>query len=147
MFCKQCNVEVTGSDKRVKFCSLSCSASFGNKNKYEDYIIKWKAGLVSGGKGDAMGHGTVSNYVRRYLFEKHDSKCTICGWSEINPYTNTIPLEVEHIDGNPMNHSEINLTLLCPNCHSLTSGHSSSKGNGRRYCREKYLKKSGNVHT
>ena len=37
-----------------------------------------------------------------------------------------------------MNHLEDNLTLLCPNCHSLTAGHSTSKGNGRRYYREKY---------
>ena len=40
-----------------------------------------------------------------------------------------------------MNHIESNLTLLCPNCHSLTAGHSTSKGNGRRYYREKYLNK------
>lgn len=38
----------------------------------------------------------------------------------MNPYTGTIPLEVEHIDGDAENNSEDNLTLLCPNCHSLT---------------------------
>ena len=35
---------------------------------------------------------------------------------------------------------EENLILLCPNCHSLKAGHSTSKGNGRRYYREKYHK-------
>ena len=33
---------------------------------------------------------------------------------------NPIPLELEHIDGNPHNHNLNNLTLLCPNCHALT---------------------------
>ncbi len=31
-----------------------------------------------------------------------------------------IPLELEHIDGDPANNSIDNLTLLCPNCHALT---------------------------
>ena len=39
-----------------------------------------------------------------------------------------------------LNHKEENLILLCPNCHSLTAGHSTSKGNGRRYYREQYHK-------
>lgn len=106
--------------------------------RYDEYIEKWKSGVVTGGKGDLQGHGKVSDHVRKYLFEKYDSKCTLCEWSETNPTTKSIPLEVEHIDGNSMNHSEENLTLLCPNCHSLTKGHSTSKGNGRRYYRQKY---------
>ena len=111
--------------------------------QYDEYIKLWKEGKVSGGKGDKAGHGFVSSHVRRYLFEKNESKCTECGWSETNQYTKTIPLEVEHIDGNPMNHKEENLTLLCPNCHSLTAGHSSAKGNGRRYYRQKYKEEVG----
>jgi 5-methylcytosine-specific restriction endonuclease McrA len=31
-----------------------------------------------------------------------------------------IPLELEHIDGNPNNNSLDNLSLLCPNCHAFT---------------------------
>lgn len=107
---------------------------------YEEYIQKWKNGEVSGGKGDEQGHGKVSDHVRKYLFKKYQNKCTLCNWSKTNEHTNSIPLEVEHIDGNSMNHLEINLTLLCPNCHSLTKGHSTSKGNGRRYYRQKYYK-------
>lgn len=38
-----------------------------------------------------------------------------------NIYTNNIPLEIEHIDGNYLNNKEENLILICPNCHSLTS--------------------------
>lgn len=107
---------------------------------YEEYIPLWKEGKVSGGKGDKNGHGIVSNHVRKYIFEKFECSCTRCKWSEKNEFTDSIPLEIDHIDGNPMNHKEENLDLLCPNCHSLTKGHSTSKGNGRRYYREKYHK-------
>lgn len=48
------------------------------------------------------------------------------------------PLEVEHIDGNFENNSEENLTLLCPNCYSLTPTYKgANKGNGRKE-RKKY---------
>ena len=33
--------------------------------------------------------------------------------------TGKVPVNVEHIDGKPNNSREGNLTLLCPNCHSL----------------------------
>jgi len=122
------------------FCSGKCAAIYSNNNRYEDYIREWKLGNVSGGKGVETGHGIVSNHVRKYIFKKYNNKCAKCGWSEINIFTNTTPLEIEHIDGDSTNHTEENLTLLCPNCHSLTAGHSTSKGNGRRYYREKYHK-------
>ena len=86
------------------------------------------------------GYGAVSQHVRKYLFIKNDNKCSKCGWSEINLFTNSIPLEIDHINGDSMNHLENNLNLLCPNCHSLTRGDSTSKGNGRRYYRQKYHK-------
>jgi hypothetical protein len=34
---------------------------------------------------------------------------------------NQIPLELEHIDGDKTNNQLNNLTILCPNCHALTS--------------------------
>ena len=80
----------------------------------------------------------MPNQLRRYIFEKFQNKCCICGWSEINPYTNTLPLEIDHIDGDYTNNSEENLRLLCPNCHSLTSTYKGANiGHGRKD-REKY---------
>jgi predicted HNH restriction endonuclease len=63
---------------------------------------------------------SLSLHIKRYLFELHDSKCQGCGWGVVNPYTNKVPLEVEHIDGDSQNNKFENLKLLCPNCHSLT---------------------------
>ena len=80
----------------------------------------------------------ISNYIKRYLFEKFHNKCCKCGWGETNSYTGNIPLEVEHKDGNYANNLEDNLELLCPNCHSLTETYKgANKGQGRKD-RKKY---------
>lgn len=115
---------------RLKYCSKKCRSDY----QYIKWVTDWKNGKESGLRGE---YG-VSYYLKKYLFLKYDSKCTICGWSQVNPFTGLIPLEVEHIDGNYLNNSEDNLTLLCPNCHSLTkTAKGSNRGNGRK-SRKKY---------
>lgn len=112
---------------RKKYCSTHCQHEY----EYQEYIRKWQAGEVSGTVGDNWLD--VSAHIRRYIFEKYNHKCAECGWSQINPYTGRLPLEVEHIDGDATNNKEENLTLLCPNCHSLTPTYrGANKGNGKR---------------
>ena len=60
-------------------------------------------------------------YLKTYLLKKYNYQCSECGWNKRNIYTGNILLEIEHIDGNYLNNVEDNLTVLCPNCHSLTS--------------------------
>lgn len=80
----------------------------------------------------------ISNHIRRYLFEKYNSKCQRCGWGEVNSFTKLVPLQVHHIDGNCINNNEDNLQLLCPNCHSLTDTYGSLNANSSRaYRRQK----------
>lgn len=125
-YCQNCNKEISIVNK---FCSIECDHEY----KYRDYITKWKAGEVDGQKGEY----SVSNYIKRYLIKKYNNQCQICGWNEVNKYTNKIPLEVHHIDGNYKNNSEDNLQLLCPNCHSLTNTYKAANKNGRKE-RSKY---------
>ena len=80
----------------------------------------------------------ISNHIRRYLFEKYNSKCQRCDWGEVNSFTKLVPLQVHHIDGNCTNNNEDNLQLLCPNCHSLTDTYGSLNANSSRtYRRQK----------
>lgn len=121
--CLHCNT-ILGSTQK-KYCSLICLQD----QKRQVYIERWKAGLEDGKRGELQ----ISNFIRKYLFDKFGGKCTICGWCEVNPCTGKVPLDVEHIDGNPYNNREDNLTLICPNCHSLTCSYKSlNKGKGRK---------------
>lgn len=120
-YCKNCNKEIK-QDKQ--FCSNECFNEF----KYNEYINNWKNGII-----DGLSGYNVSKTIRKYLFDKYDNKCAECGWSEINQTTGKIPLEVHHKDGDYTHNTEDNLTLLCPNCHSLTPTYRAiNKGNGRK---------------
>ena len=77
-------------------------------------------------------------HIKTYLLKKCNNKCSKCGWGEKNIYTNNIPLEVEHMDGNYLNNLESNLILLCPNCHSLTQTYKGANRNNGRAQRKKY---------
>lgn len=125
--CLNCGKNLVGNKK---YCDNKCQADYQHK----EWIIRWKQGLESGLKGE---YG-ISQHLKRYLFEKFNNKCCKCGWGEMNPYSQTIPLEIDHIDGDYFNNNEENLQLLCPNCHSLTSTYKgANKGQGRKD-RKKY---------
>lgn len=64
--------------------------------------------------------GLCPSWIKDFLRELFNDKCQLCGWSQINPITGIVPLEVNHIDGNGFNNHLSNLQLICPNCHSLT---------------------------
>ena len=85
-----------------------------------------------------------SNEIFKYistLLEKYDEKCSLCGWRQKHPVTGTVPLEVDHLNGDSDNNSEENLRLLCPNCHSLSPNFRNlNKGKGRAWRIAKYHK-------
>ena len=112
-----------------KYCCFECYVN----DHYHSFIEKWKKGEVSG----SAPSGGINETVRKYILNKYNYKCAKCGWSEKNPYTGNIPLEIHHIDGNSDNNSEDNLIVLCPCCHSLTKNY---RGGNTRSKRSKYRK-------
>jgi hypothetical protein len=124
--CGQCgkSFDYDDTQKTGKWCSNACQMA----NQYESYIKRWKAGQEHGNTGKY----DLSAHIRRYLFDKHESKCCQCGWGELNPSTGKVPLHVDHVDGDFKNNQPENLRLLCPNCHSLTENYGIlNRGKGR----------------
>ena len=122
-YCLNCGNEIKYN---AKYCSISCQREY----EQNEWVKKWLSGEIDGDSSSLWR--SFSSRVRTYLFKKYGNKCSRCGWSEVNQFTGKIPLEVEHIDGNANNNRPENLTLLCPNCHSLTSTYrGANKGHGR----------------
>lgn len=126
-FCLNCGKEL--QYHQDKFCSRKCYKEFDYKN----YIKNWKDGKEDG----LCGSYGISGHIRRFLMEKNNCRCEICGWGEMNKKTGKVPLQVHHIDGDYRNNKEENLQLLCPNCHSLTDTYMALNRNGRKG-RKKY---------
>lgn len=125
---RKCTVccKVLTTRYKIKYCSNKCQAT----EKHNKSLKQWRDGIKNGSVG--VKTRIISSYLRRYLFEKYNNKCSMCGWGKINETSGKIPLEVDHIDGNAENNSEDNLRLICPNCHALTPHFRNlNKGNGR----------------
>lgn len=110
-FCENCGRPLESKNSK-KYCSVKCQT----EKQYKDYVERWKNGEEDG----LNGKYGISGHIRRYLFEKYNCACQICGWNEVNPISGKVPLQIHHIDGDCLNNKEENLQLLCPNHHSLT---------------------------
>lgn len=165
--CKNCGKDISFEKRKNMFCSQSCAATYNNIRKpsrvpihmclnchknftcsassngkycclkcfFESraFVKKWLDGEISG----TTLTGLRGGYIKKYLIELYNNKCQLCGWGELNQYTNTIPLDIHHIDGNYKNNRPENLQLLCPNCHALTPTYkAANKGNGRKLRKE-----------
>lgn len=111
-FCLNCGKSLVKG--QTKYCSNSCQKEY----EFKQRVKKWKNGQLPGYSGT-----NISPFVRRYMLEKNNYSCELCGWNKINPYSGNSPLEIHHKDGIFTNNKEENLQVLCPNCHSLTDNY------------------------
>ena len=132
--CIECN-ESLATRHQIKFCSNKCQMS----NQHQRWVENWKAGEVNGNIGITARN--FSGHLKRYLIEKFNNRCSLCGWNKKHPVTGVVPVEIDHIDGNSENTLESNLRLICPNCHALTPFYKNlNKGKGRLWRKNKYIK-------
>ena len=124
--CLYCNKAVKNSSK---YCANKCQQNHQTKL----LLDSWLSGINIVSKGGC----SVPTWMRKFLLEENGYKCSECGWNKINVYTNKIPLDIDHIDGNAYNNLKDNLRAICPNCHSLkeTFKNTGSRKSARNYRR------------
>lgn len=64
------------------------------------------------------------------VLEQHGHECGLVEWRG-----KKLPLELHHVNGVPDDNRVENLTLLCPNCHSLTPNYCGKNTKRRRTCK------------
>jgi protein-arginine kinase activator protein McsA len=151
---------------RRKFCSTSCSTTFHNHLKpkrvktTEQERLGKKAtkrccvicskflrsdqkkycsmGCIITMKQRKLDAGTISSSsAKKLILLKRGRKCEVCSNTLWNG--EPIPIETDHVDGNHKNNTEVNLRLICPNCHAQTPTYKNrNKGKGRGARRERY---------
>lgn len=122
--CVECGKEFKSSNKQRKFCSSRCSADNRNRKLLEEWLI---------GKYSIDANTAIPNFIRKFLFEQSNNKCSECGFEGYNKSTNRTILQIHHVDGNSGNNHKSNLKVLCPNCHAMTGNYMAlNKGNSAR---------------
>ncbi len=107
--CKNCKKHIPN---RNVYCNNTCQQEYENKIRVDEWL--------AGKNFIRNGGNQTPQWIRNYLLKETNNKCSVCGWGEMNPYTKTYPLDIDHIDGNANNNLKENLRVLCPNCHSQT---------------------------
>ena len=110
--CLNCGKELTTEQRHNTYCSIGCQHEYQKNQR----INQW----LTGNFNATTSSGELSDTIRKYLLEKSNYACELCGWNKKNPITNMVPLEIHHIDGNYLHNNPENLQVLCPNCHALT---------------------------
>lgn len=81
--------------------------TFGPKRPLDDYLSN---------KFPITSYRLKNRLLKEGVFDRKCYSCERTSWLD-----SPIPLELDHIDGHHLNNNLDNLTLLCPNCHALTS--------------------------
>ena len=78
------------------------------------------------------------------IFDSRCSRCSLKEWQG-----QSVPLELNHINGDHFDNALENLEMLCPNCHALTPHWKGrgNKGKTREYCKRGHLRSPENLYS
>lgn len=138
--CLNCFKEFKPLDRRVKFCSLSCSTTLNNKNRNIQEVgakisnalkIAWEKKDNNFSKGEkhamAVAKFTKGKYNKNpesifdfssrtmhKIIKRLNLACSLCGWDKGT-------CDIHHINGRKIENANRhdNLSCICPNCHRL----------------------------
>lgn len=155
--CPACGQRIPYEKRRNKFCDSSCAARITNvgvcrnprnPNRLRG-CIRCRRPSSTKFCAECRREGWYLEYHltfenlkadtsrRAFLLRTDGHVCSACSLSTW--MGQPIPLELDHIDGNPRNNSRGNLRLLCPNCHAQTPTYKGKNvGNGRKHRRDRY---------
>ncbi|HRZ18572.1 MAG TPA: HNH endonuclease signature motif containing protein [Methanofastidiosum sp.] len=108
--CKNCGRKLVR--KGSKYCNIDCQYTY----EWKEYCKE----VTSLGYFPGMNSTCVGGRVRkpkRYILEKQNGKCAICGITEWNG--EMFPTVLDHIDGDSTNWSISNIRVICRNCDGL----------------------------
>lgn len=88
--------------------------TIGPKRSVEEYLNN---------EAPAKSYRLKNRLLKEGYLQHICSNCNLTTW-----LGGPMPLELHHIDGNSRNNNLQNLTLLCPNCHTLTPNY---RGKGK----------------
>ena len=105
--------------KAVKYFNIDNKHFTGQAwNKGRTYAPKRSISDYLSNRFPIQSHKLRKRLLKEQIF---DHQCDVCKrktWMK-----QSIPLELDHIDGQHQNNSLSNLRLLCPNCHAQTSNY------------------------
>lgn len=161
--CRMCKQSFNYEKRNNKFCDRSCAASFNNLGKVKNGIASPKEKKcktcneiypIYGANRDSqhcrkcidkhefsskkeLSEIKTDRTRRFFLIKKYGIKCFVCNNTTWN--NKSIPIELDHIDGNSENNLEENLRLICPNCHAQTDNYKGKNiGKGRAKRKQRY---------
>jgi len=151
--CKFCEAPLPYTKRKNKFCGSSCAAKATNhmralKKALNPQFCLSCGSFISQGKycsnqcqqdyeWEILRARTILNpnqassvNLKRVVVESRGKSCEECGrhtWQKQD-----IPLDLDHINGDPFDNRLQNLRLLCLNCHGLTpTFKGKNRGKGR----------------
>lgn len=122
--------------KRKRFCNKSCSASRqSKKEKPPKRNIKKEIDDRNFRRIEEWYKWFITPaQLKRLLIKIRWHKCENCWLEKWLDWE--IPLELHHINWDSLDNGADNLSLLCPNCHTLTDNY---KSKNKKSTRNRYL--------